>query len=138
VACIANQLTTAEALLRMGADPSLPNALGQSALVLSVQHGHTEVAKLLIESDSNNLLLNLGDLNQMLPMHWACARGHLNTMNLLLQLDDRRKMIDSTDGFGRTSSMLAASSGNLQCLLVRKSLPRSDKHFFRSPTPLPN
>ena len=34
--------------------------------------------------------------------------------------DHRKLMIDSSDDFGRTPALLAASSGNLQCFQVRK------------------
>ena len=57
----------------------------------------------------------LHDLQGMLPLHWSCLCGHLGVTNLLIS----KNMIDTEDGFGRTPSMLAASSGNLQSLQVR-------------------
>ena len=56
----------------------------------------------------------LHDLQGMLPLHWSCLCGHLGVTNRLIS----KNMINTTDGFGRTPSMLAASSGNLQSLKV--------------------
>ena len=71
------------------------------------------------EEDNHKLLQD--DVQGMLPLHWSCLCGHLSVTNLLIS----KNMIDSIDAFGRTPSMLAASSGNLHCLKVWLPL-----HYF--------
>lgn len=80
----------------------------------SVQHGHEMVANLLAETCPK--VLTMADLNGMLSTHWACVRGYPKLSILELSV------IDIADGFGRTPAMLAASSGNLQCLQVVDNL----------------
>ena len=59
----------------------------------------------------------------MLPLHWACLAGQNSTAEVLLknlvnEIAEGSIMIE--DAFGRTPPMLAASSGNLHCLQVRR------------------
>ena len=61
----------------------------------------------------------------MLPLHWACMAGQTGVVKLLLKnlvneiadQEDESIMIED-DAYGRTPPILAASSGNLQCLQV--------------------
>ena len=69
---------------------------------------------IILESEVSADLELLHDLQGMLPLHWSCLCGHLGVTNRLIS----KNMINTTDGFGRTPSMLAASSGNLQSLKV--------------------
>ena len=125
VACLSNQLTSVEALLRMGADPCAPNGAGQTPLSLCSAHGHAEAADALLTSldEAEALdLLSRPDLNGMLPLHWTSARGHADIMvQLLSRFEEKNsasKSIEQTDSFGRTCAILAAANGSLNCLQV--------------------
>ena len=130
----------------MGSDPSLLNVYGHSSLILSAQFGYEEMAKMLLEYElhHNNHKLPVHDLQGMVALHWSCLRGHLGVTNLLIcelggknngnSGDTVKMMIDTTDAFGRTPSMLAASSGNLQSLQVRCSNHFLINSFYNLPS----
>ena len=70
----------------------------------------------------------------MLPLHWACMAGQTGVVKLLLKnlvneiadQEDESIMIED-DAYGRTPPILAASSGNLDCLQV---ITKIENHFL--------
>lgn len=70
----------------------------------------------------------------MLPLHWACVAGQTTVVKVLLKnlvneiadQEDESIMIED-DAYGRTPPILAASSGNLDCLQV---ITKIENHFL--------
>jgi len=68
-----------QSLLTYGADPNALDRQGETALQKAVRKGHTAVVKLLSSRSDVNVASHVG----MTPLHWACATGRLEMVQLL-------------------------------------------------------
>ena len=78
------QTDFAAALLESGADATLQNADGATALGVASYFGHDGIVRLIVEHDRGVHALHLADHNGAYPLTLACAKGRVSTVELLL------------------------------------------------------
>ncbi|XP_069974687.1 protein TANC2 isoform X9 [Penaeus vannamei] len=71
-------------LIEFGADVTLTNSEGVTALGLAASRGHCDVVRLLVQAGAS---LTAKDRQNMTPMVQAAAAGHLNVVGYLLSCD---------------------------------------------------
>lgn len=71
-------------LIEFGADVSLTNGEGVTALGLAAAQGHCDVVRLLVQAGAS---LTAKDNQSSTPMVQAAASGHLNVVGYLLSCD---------------------------------------------------
>ena len=90
---------------------------GNTALMLAAHNGHTDILKLIISAckEQKYWNVNLGNLDQMTPLHMASEKGHLEGVELLLKegADPGRPNKN-----GDTPLMLAAKRGHVEVMRV--------------------
>ncbi|KAI9350350.1 hypothetical protein BDR26DRAFT_852232 [Obelidium mucronatum] len=96
--------------LEKGATVDPVTTMTSSSLSLACEHGHTEIATLLL-SEGASLVLNSDGLS---PLHLAARAGHADLLALLIQ---HKGDIDLVDVFqGWTPVFYAASEGHIECV----------------------
>lgn len=87
--------------MNTGADPNASNINGHYPLHIACEHGHKEIAEMLVLYKAN---VNATDRDLITPLHLATLRNHLEVVNFLLQngADPNLK-----DNMGRSSWSLS-------------------------------
>jgi ankyrin repeat protein len=116
-------------LIKLGFDKKS----GGHALLDALEHGHTEVAQMLIKAGVDPDIRGLADL-RMTPLHFACRNCDIELTNVLISKGVR---IDVRNGKGWTALCEAASSGcsnDLIGLLLKEGAdPNVRTSFDRTP-----
>ena len=84
---------------------------GRTPLHLAVEHGKTELTKLLIENGSDD---KLDDYKKELPIHAAAKYGEIDCLRLLIER--KTNSINVQDDIGWAPLHFAAESGNPDCI----------------------
>lgn len=146
-AAASGQATTADFLLRSGADVRATNARGQTPLHVAAAAGHAKVVPQLLAADKARSALehpaaalderrgaacptvSQPDADGRTPLHAAAARGHAELAKLLVGAgaDETRK-----DSAGRTAAELATAAGHA---VLAKALQPGEATVEPSPTP---
>ena len=92
-------------LLQRGAPPGCRDSLGRTALMLSLEHGHTECVEALLPRASSP---DLKDASGLPCLHRAAARGLSACVRLLL---DAHASVDMTDAEAMTPLHAACRAG---------------------------
>ena len=92
-------------LLQRGAPPGCRDSLGRTALMLSLDHGHTECVEALLPRASSP---DLKDASGLPCLHRAAARGLSACVRLLL---DAHASVDITDAEAQTPLHAACRAG---------------------------
>lgn len=103
-----------EHLLDNGADPSMVNSKGYSAVHYAAFHGNKQNLELLLEMSFNAL----GDIESSIPvspLHLAADRGHWQALSVLTET---AAYVDVQDAVGRSVLYLAAQRGYVRCVEV--------------------
>lgn len=74
---------TLEALVRMGANPDVQNAKGNTALNEAIAHGHIDIVKSLLDKTNIQLVNNQGET----PLHIAAQTLNAQVVSMLLDCD---------------------------------------------------
>uniref|UniRef100_A0A6Q2Z252 Uncharacterized protein n=1 Tax=Esox lucius TaxID=8010 RepID=A0A6Q2Z252_ESOLU len=101
-------------LLDNGADPSLVNAKGYSAVHYAASHGNKQNLELLLEMSFNAL----GDIESSIPvspLHLAADNGHWQALRVLTET---AAYVDVQDASGRSVLYLASQKGYARCVEV--------------------
>uniref|UniRef100_A0A665SW93 Uncharacterized protein n=1 Tax=Echeneis naucrates TaxID=173247 RepID=A0A665SW93_ECHNA len=103
-----------EHLLDNGADPSMVNSKGYSAVHYAAYHGNKQNLELLLEMSFNAL----GDIESSIPvspLHLAADKGHWQALRVLTET---AAYVDMQDAAGRSVLYLAAQKGFARCVEV--------------------
>uniref|UniRef100_A0A674PEG4 Ankyrin repeat domain 52a n=1 Tax=Takifugu rubripes TaxID=31033 RepID=A0A674PEG4_TAKRU len=103
-----------EHLLDNGADPSMVNSKGYSAVHYAAYHGNKQNLELLLEMSFNAL----GDIESSIPvspLHLAADKGHWQALRVLTET---AAYVDMQDAAGRSVLYLAAQKGYTRCVEV--------------------
>ncbi|XP_034053972.1 serine/threonine-protein phosphatase 6 regulatory ankyrin repeat subunit C-like isoform X1 [Gymnodraco acuticeps] len=103
-----------EHLLDNGADPSMVNSKGYSAVHYAAYHGNKQNLELLLEMSFNAL----GDIESSIPvspLHLAADKGHWQALRVLTET---AAYVDMQDAAGRSVLYLAAQKGFPRCVEV--------------------
>uniref|UniRef100_A0A7N6AJ32 Ankyrin repeat domain 52 n=1 Tax=Anabas testudineus TaxID=64144 RepID=A0A7N6AJ32_ANATE len=103
-----------EHLLDNGADPSMVNSKGYSAVHYAAYHGNKQNLELLLEMSFNAL----GDIESSIPvspLHLAADKGHRQALHVLTET---AAYVDIQDAAGRSVLYLAAQKGYARCVEV--------------------
>uniref|UniRef100_A0A8C7R3E1 Ankyrin repeat domain 52a n=1 Tax=Oncorhynchus mykiss TaxID=8022 RepID=A0A8C7R3E1_ONCMY len=103
-----------EHLLDNGADPSLVNSKGYSAVHYAASHGNKQNLELLLEMSFNAL----GDIESSIPvspLHLAADNGHWQALSVLTET---AAYVDVQDASGRSVLYLASQRGYARCVEV--------------------
>uniref|UniRef100_A0A673WYZ6 Ankyrin repeat domain 52a n=1 Tax=Salmo trutta TaxID=8032 RepID=A0A673WYZ6_SALTR len=101
-------------LLDNGADPSLVNSKGYSAVHYAASHGNKQNLELLLEMSFNAL----GDIESSIPvspLHLAADNGHWQALSVLTET---AAYVDVQDASGRSVLYLASQRGYARCVEV--------------------
>ncbi|XP_063047238.1 nuclear factor NF-kappa-B p100 subunit isoform X2 [Engraulis encrasicolus] len=87
LAVITRQLKVMEVLLRLGADPSVPDRDGRTVLHLAAHAGDEATLRLLLTllGDRHAHLVNTADFSGLYPLHMAVRRGGERCLRLLVE-----------------------------------------------------
>jgi len=112
-ACVANQFPVVRLLVDFGGDVNAKSAMTEyTPLHHACQHGHTELARYLIEQGAYLDILshayNCLSYNGWAPLHFAADQGHLEAVRCLL---DNGAEIDILSGTKETPAAVAAEHG---------------------------
>jgi hypothetical protein len=94
-----------------------------TALHLAARHGHSEIARVLIEKGAT---VDAGDIHSCTPLMWAAKGGHVDVARELL---DAEAKIDATDHRGWTPLHFAVDRGHAEVaqFLIDRGANRSLK-----------
>jgi CDK inhibitor PHO81 len=85
-------------------------------LALACQHGHVEIASLLISRFGAGGIVSSTNADGLYPLHLACREGHIELASLLAQAG---AAVDARDRYkGWTPVFYAASEGHTECARV--------------------
>ena len=115
-----NQTNVVENLLEKGANASLKDNTGNTALYWTAQLGYINIVKLITEKDPS--VANLTGFKGRTPLMKAAQNGHLNIVKYLLSLPQNQ--LDSQDDNGDTAFILAIANNHLRVIqfLVQKGV----------------
>ena len=80
VKVLINDIIGVREALKDGADASVKNRYGDSALLLSVYHGYTEIAKLLLDAGAD---VNAMNIDNRPALFWAEHKGNIEIIKML-------------------------------------------------------
>lgn len=81
---------------------------GDTALIFAAREGKAEIVKLLLENGASAIV---GNLNYVLPIHWAALKLDLKTIKLLYRKTTPLEKINTQDSEGKTVLHYAVESG---------------------------
>ena len=118
VACAKGHKGIVEAILNAFSLPGLslavdlpnPKSTGQSPLSVACEHGHVEIAELLLKKGADPCFL---DKNHWTPLHFAASNGQHKIVELLLSSKDP-ELVKKRDIDGLTPLTLACMNGRGQ------------------------
>ncbi|KAI1053810.1 hypothetical protein LB507_007482 [Fusarium sp. FIESC RH6] len=114
-------------LLNAGADEMAKDSRGQIALFYAAEHGHDSAVDLLSGKDYSQL--TCVDNCRRMPMHYACVRGQLDVVSLILfRLPNTKLMLDARDHWGSTPLSLAAREGHVDIVRILLATKLVDKN----------
>jgi len=82
ICCRFNGLSTVDALLQGGADPSIKGKKGSTPLHFAARRGNEEIVKVLLEHPK--VKVDAKDSSGKTALHLACSEGHCRVCKLLL------------------------------------------------------
>ena len=94
--CKFNGLSTIDALLQAGADPSIKGKKGSTPLHFAARRGNDEIVKVLLENP--RVKVDVRDSYGKTALHMACSEGQSSVCQLLLNkgADIKAVTADST------------------------------------------
>ena len=97
---------------------------GHTALVIALNGGHVELAKLLVEKGAD---INYVDHDGYTPLMWATHKGHIREVQMLLD-EGADPHVQNKDGFN--CLMMAAQEGRLEIarMLLNRDAHRTQHH----------
>uniref|UniRef100_A0A665SW84 Uncharacterized protein n=1 Tax=Echeneis naucrates TaxID=173247 RepID=A0A665SW84_ECHNA len=106
-----------EHLLDNGADPSMVNSKGYSAVHYAAYHGNKQNLELVSSSVQSDITsqLNLTNTIPVSPLHLAADKGHWQALRVLTET---AAYVDMQDAAGRSVLYLAAQKGFARCVEV--------------------
>lgn len=112
----------------------------RTAFSIACEHNRLEVAKYLLERGADPGRDNEKENINMTQLHWAAQKGHIDMVNLLvnLLLESRNRNIAVRNDLGKTALLLAVESGrdNVVELLGRAAPHTLDYADIHGKTPL--
>ena len=134
-----NRLETVQTLLKLGADPNVPNDKGSTALYWGVRYGFPTIVEVILrnarsKAERSALVNYRRSLGFELPLMMAAAMGFTNIMKILL---DNEAEVDATRSGGSSALHLAAMIGREEvvCFLLQRGASK-DKVDDVGNTPL--
>jgi hypothetical protein len=124
-AVMAGNVDTARNLLRIGVNVNDRELrLNSTALHLAARHGHSEIARILIDKGAT---VDARDVNNCTPLMWAAKGGHSEVVRALL---DANSKIDAKDNRDWTALHFACDRGHagLAQLLIDRGADRNAKN----------
>ena len=116
-----NHFHIAEILLEAGADPSIPDSAGNTALAVAVSHSdNTEFIQKLLDELDKKAELDTPNSRGITPLMQAITNTHVYVTQLLI---DEGANIDAENQFGRTPLLLAVEQSSpriVQMLLDKR------------------
>ncbi|CAE7360043.1 mask [Symbiodinium natans] len=88
-------LEVVEDLLQRPQDPNLPNGIGATPLCTACEHGHLEIARLLLEADAN--IEKISGPRSRTPLRMACEMGHLELARLMVEAGADKDKVSGRD-----------------------------------------
>ena len=85
LACYDGRLETVKLLLYGGANIFAVGQYGYTPLYYAVKKKNVDIAKVLVEFAGSDDIVNVFDNNDRTPLYWACANGHIEMVNFLLE-----------------------------------------------------
>lgn len=101
-------ISEVQKLLDEGADVNAKN-FGNTALILAIENGHTDIAKLLIDRGAN--VNETGGLYEFQPLNLAAIYGHTAIVKLLI---DRGADVNAKNKYGNTPLIHALHNGHTE------------------------
>ncbi|CAG9331330.1 unnamed protein product [Blepharisma stoltei] len=99
-------------LLEKGADPNIPNEIGETPLHHAADNNEYEIAKLLLENNANpNLFTNENET----ALHQATFRGQVKIVELLMSKGANPNIVNN---YGKTSLHTAAEYDQIECVRI--------------------
>jgi len=105
LAALENKMDVCKILIQNGANTSLKDENGMTALMHAIIAGAPEGIETLIEHTDPNL----GDNRMQTALHFACAKGRIDTVKLLVQ---HQANLDVKNAIERTPLHVASRNGN--------------------------
>ena len=107
-------------LLIRGADINAADSKGYTPLLVSLEHGHVDVALILLNRGANTVLRNN---NYMNSLHFAAMSNSVAVCSLLLE---RGMDINDKDVQGNTPLLVALNRGNIEVGMMLSQVPSTD------------
>lgn len=108
-ACMKGHTECVDVLIKGEVDTSLQTHNGSTALHISIEQGHYDIATILIKH--NRDLLDVTDLNNRQPLHIAVSKSDVNS-EFIEQMIDNSANMDAKDKHRKTPLDLAISAKN--------------------------
>ncbi|XP_030052872.1 KN motif and ankyrin repeat domain-containing protein 2 [Microcaecilia unicolor] len=121
-----SDLETVLKLLKLGNVDAKASQAGQTALMLAVSHGRSDVVKALLSCAAN---VNLQDDDGSTALMCACEHGHVAIVKLLLVVPSCDITLTDNDGSTALSIALEAGNNDIAALLSTQT------DFTKSPSP---
>ena len=110
-------LTTVDALLQVGADPSIKGKKGSTPLHFAARRGNDEIVKVLLEHPK--VKIDTKDSSGKTALHLACSEGHSRVCKLLLSKGADIKAVTADNTTPLHNAILNGHSQVATMLLTR-------------------
>uniref|UniRef100_A0A3B4A445 RHD domain-containing protein n=1 Tax=Periophthalmus magnuspinnatus TaxID=409849 RepID=A0A3B4A445_9GOBI len=143
LAVSSRQMQVVELLLRAGADPSLVDRDGRSAVHLAALSGDTSVLRTVLThlTDEHAPLVNAPDYHGLQPLHLSVRRDGERCLRLLVESGAKINAPEQKSGCTALHLAVTANLFKVACILiteVRDGLPHTLLHAHRADKNLEN
>lgn len=120
LAVITKQLKLVELLLRVGADPSLPDRDGRTAVHLAAHIGDENVLKVLLGmmGERHTHLVNTADFSGLYPLHLAVRKGGEKCLRVLVEAGAKINMPEQKSGCTALHLAVKENLFKVACTLI--------------------
>ena len=116
-------------LIHAECNPNIEDIHRSNPLHIVSRNGHLQCMKLIIETSTVRVDLNLTNINKQTALHIACENGHRNIVKYMLTRTKFNPNVQ--DILGNTPLHIASHSGHMECvkLIVENSTVRVDPNL---------